>query len=83
MESAREGLQFHWTVADQVLQRHAVQILHRDEPLPIVVRNFVNGAYVGVVQSPSRTSFAAETFQGLQVLRDILGEKLECDKASE
>ena len=51
--------------------------------LPVVLANLVDGADVGVIQGGGGTRFAAEAFQRLRVLRDLVGEKLERDKAAE
>ena len=44
--------------------------------------DFVDGADIGMVQSGSSTSLAAESFQRLRILRDILGEELERHKST-
>src|ERR1700728_30070 len=64
-----------------MLQRYAVQKLHDNERLPLVLPNFVDGADVGMVQGRSGACFAAKTFQSLRNLRDIFRQKLEGDEA--
>jgi hypothetical protein len=48
-----------------------------------VLSNFVDGADVGMVQGGSGASFTAKTFQGLPVVRDIVGQELQRDEAAE
>ena len=45
--------------------------------------DLVNGADVGMVQGGGGTRLAAETFQRLRVLGDVVRQKLERDKAAE
>ena len=63
-----KSFRFQRTRCDVVLERHTVQKFHHDERLAIVLPNLVDGGDVGVVQSRSRTSLAAETFQCPPVL---------------
>jgi hypothetical protein len=48
-----------------------------------MIANLVNGADVGMVQGGGGTRLAAETFQGLRVLRDVVGQELERDEAAQ
>ena len=66
-----------------MLQRHAVQILHDDERLPVLLADFVDGADVGMVQGGGCLCFALKTGQGLRVLGNIIGQKLQRDEAAE
>ncbi len=66
-----------------MLEGHAIQKFHGDEGAPAFFADIVDGANVGMVQSGSGFSFAAETFQGLAVLGNVGRQKLECDKAVE
>ena len=50
--------------------------------LLVLLANFVDGADVGMVESGGGAGFTAETFQGLRVLRDVVGKKLQGDKAA-
>ena len=59
------------------------QVLHYDEAQPLMFANFVNGADVGMIQSGSRASFAAKTFQGLRVAGDVVGQEFKGDKAAQ
>ena len=47
---AENQFRIHRAIADAVLQRHAVQILHRNERSPLLVINLVNRADIRVVQ---------------------------------
>src|SRR5579862_9358038 len=73
----------HRPPPDSMFECLALQILHRDEAPAVMLGNFVNGADVRVVQCRGGTSLAAKTFKCLQVLCELLGKKLECDKATE
>ncbi len=64
-------------------QSLAFEKLHHDEAQAAVLPNFVNGADVGMVQSGSGAGFAAKTFEGLRVVRDIVGQELQRDEAAE
>ncbi len=66
-----------------MLQRHTIQKFHGDERAPAVFSDFVDGANVGMVQCGSSAGLAAEAFQGLRILRDIVRKKLECDETPE
>ena len=68
---------------DHVLQRQAIQILHRDETLALVFADFVDGADIGMVEGGGGAGFATEALQSLRVLRDIVRQELEGDKAAE
>src|SRR5439155_23388121 len=65
-----------------VLQRCAIQKLHGDERLVILLANFVDSADIGMVEGRSSPSLAAEAFQRLRVLHDILGEEFERHKSA-
>src|ERR1022692_1356212 len=76
-------LGFHRSPSDAMLQRHAIQKLHGDEGLVIVLADVVNGADVGVVESGGGASFTSETFQGLRVLRNVIGQELERNETTQ
>jgi hypothetical protein len=67
----------------QVLQRHAVQILHGDERVAFVAANFIDGADIGVIERRCASCFPAKTFQSKRVLGCGLGQELEGDKSAE
>ena len=62
-----------------MLQRHAVQILHGDERLPVLLADVIDRADVGVVQGGRRLRLALETGQSLRVPSHF-GEELQGDK---
>src|SRR3984893_10714528 len=47
-----------------------------------MLADLVDGADVRMVQGRSCTGFAPETLQSLRILRDIIGQELEGDKAT-
>ena len=65
-----------------VLQRFALEQLHDNEALPLVLSNLVNRADVRMVESRSGAGFAPETLQGLTVGSPLLGQELDGDVAS-
>src|SRR5438876_4344705 len=56
-------LQFHWTVADHVLERCAIQEFHGDERLSILLTDVVNGANVRMIQRGCGASLTPKAFQ--------------------
>ncbi len=56
----KQRFQLHGTVPDQVLQRSAVQELHRDKWLPFVLTDLVNGANIRVIQRGGGLRLALE-----------------------
>ncbi len=65
-----------------VLQGHPLQILHCNEGLVTMLADFVNRADVGMVEGRSGTGLTAKTFQRLWVLRDIIWEEFQGNKAT-
>src|SRR6267154_2641622 len=66
-----------------MLQSLTVEILHYDEALPVVFANFVDGADVGMIERGGSASFAAEAFQCMRVLRQIVRKELQRNKTPE
>ncbi len=66
---------------DLVFESRALQILHGDESLPVLLADVVDGADVGMVQGRSRLGLALEAGQRLGVLGDVIRQELEGDKA--
>ena len=60
-----------------MLQRQPVQKLHRDEGLPIVLRDFIDGADVRMVQSRRGLRLTLEPRQRLGILGERIGQKLQ------
>ncbi len=75
----RVGL--HRAIADLVLQRHAVQILHDDEVLTFALVNLEHHADVGMIQRRSCLRFALESCQCLCVLGHIVRQEFESHEA--
>ncbi len=66
---------------DAVLQGHAIEKLHGDEGLTVLVTDVVDGADVGMIQGGSRLGFALKACQSLRVPRNIFWEKFQRDEA--
>src|SRR5438445_9484696 len=64
-----------------MFQRHAIQKLHCNESLAILLPDIVDCADVGVIQCGCRLCLALETSQGLRVSGNIFWQEFECDKA--
>ena len=67
---------FERTPCDAVLQGHAIEELHRDERMAIVLADFVNRADVGMVQGRGCLRFPVKAFQGAGVFSQLLRKKL-------
>ena len=66
---------------DAVLQRHAVQKLHGDERLAVLVVNFVDGADVGMVERRRGLGFALKAGQGLRVFGNFFRQEFQRDES--
>ena len=75
--------QFPRTPRDALLQRRAVQKLHGDEGLPVLLANVVDGANVGMIQGGGGLGFAPEALQSLRILGHFIGQELEGYEAAE
>ena len=51
-----------------MLERDAVEKLHRDKALSVLVVNFVDRTYVGMIQRGSSLGFTVEAAEGLPAL---------------
>ena len=78
-----QAVSFERTAQYRFPQSLAFEVLHHDEARPLMFADFVNGADVGMIQGGRGAGFAAKTFEGLRVMRDIVGQKLEGDEAAE
>jgi hypothetical protein len=58
----------------------ALQELHRNKLLAVLLPDIVNGADVRVVQSGSGFGLTTKSLQGLTVLRYVFGQEFESDK---
>jgi hypothetical protein len=68
---------------DAVPECDAIQKLHHDERLPILLVDFMNRANVGMVQSRSGLCFTAKAAQDLSIFGHFVGQKLQRNKAIE
>ena len=66
-----------------MLQGHAVQKLHGDERLAVLLANFVDRADIGMIQRRSGLRLALKARQRLRVSGNLVGQKLQGDKAAE
>src|SRR5208282_2016944 len=68
VDSKREqNLQIHGTAGNAVLQRRALQKLHRNERMPVLLANVMDRADVGVIQGRSSLCFALEPSERLRI----------------
>ena len=72
---------FHRSPADAMLQRHAIQKLHSDERLSVLLANVVDRADIGVIQGGSSLRFALKAAERLWVSGNFIGKELESDEA--
>ncbi len=77
----KQRVQFHGTVADDVFQRRAVEVLHDDEGLAVLLANVVDGADIWMVERRCGPGLAAEALERLPVLGHILRKELQGDEA--
>jgi hypothetical protein len=63
--------------ADSLAQRLPLEELHRDEPLPLVRIDVVNGADAGVVEGGRGARLALEALEGLGLRAEALRQELE------
>jgi hypothetical protein len=61
------------TVGHPLAKRFALQQLHGDKRLALVLGNFVDGADVRVVERAGGARFALEAFQGLRIFPEFGG----------
>src|ERR1700757_793119 len=66
-----------------MFQRRAVQKLHHEKGLAALLANVVNRADIRMVQRRRCLRLATEPLQRLPILRQILRQKLQRDKAPE
>ena len=66
-----------------MFQGLAVQILHGNESLPILLADVIDGANVGMVQGRSRLCFTLEAAKRLRVFGHVVRQELERDKAAQ
>ena len=64
-----------------MLQCHAIQRLHGDECLPVMLINFINRADLRMIQRRSGLRFASEALQGLMVSGYIARQEFQSYEA--
>ncbi len=69
--------------ADQVLERGALDVLHRDPVAPVGLAAVVDADYVRVLEAGGGLGLAAEALDELRVLGEALVQELERDPAVE
>ena len=77
-----QRFEFHGPVRDQVLQRRAVEILHHDEWVTVLLPNLMNRANVRVVQSGSSARLTAKAFESLRIAHNIVWQELQRHEAA-
>src|SRR5271166_4010581 len=65
-----------------MLQRHAVQKLHGEKSVAVLLANVVNCADVGVTQCGCRLCFALKAGKCLRVTADLRWQEFQCDEAA-
>jgi hypothetical protein len=78
-----QPIHFHRLARDQVLQRRAVEILHHDERMPVLLADLMNRANVRMVQSRSGARLAAKPLKSLRVAHNIVWQELQRHEAAE
>src|SRR5271155_4263580 len=66
-----------------MLQSEAIQKLHGDEGLAVLIVNLMNGADVRMIERRSGPGFALKTAESLRVLRAVVRQELESNQAPE
>ena len=70
-------IKVHRRPADPLLQALALQLLHHDERMSIVVLDFIDGADAGMVQQGGRPGFSFKALQRLAVTGQVIWKKLQ------
>ena len=66
-----------------MLQRLAIEELHRDERLPVFFSNVVDGANIGMIQRRGGLGFAAEATERRRIFGEIVRQEFQSDVATE
>src|SRR5712691_8680967 len=64
-----------------MLQGVAIQKLHGDESLAVLLANVVNSADIGMVQGGSSLRFPLKPAQRLGISRDFIGQEFQGNKS--
>jgi hypothetical protein len=77
----QKPLQLQRMIADQMLQRRAIEKFHHDEGTTLVLSYFMDGADVRMVQGRGGLAFPLEAGQGCWIVGYVIRQKLKRDKA--
>ncbi len=72
-------LQHHGMSRDVLLQAFAVELLHHDERVPVIVFNTVDGADIGMVQLRGCPRLAGKALQRFGIAGQIFWDELQGD----
>lgn len=81
--NVEERVELQRTCGDEVFESLAFEIFHDDEGMAILRADFVDGADIRMIERRSGAGFAAEAFEGLRIVGNIFGKKLDGDEAAE
>src|SRR5207245_815016 len=81
-EGAEKQVQLERTAGNALAERLALEKLHSDEGAMIVLADFIDGADVGMVEGGSGAGFALEALEGLAIVGEGFGKKLQSDVAA-
>ena len=76
-----QQLNLQWLTQEAMLQRDAIEKLHRDEGAAFFFADVVNRADVGMVQRRCGFRFAPESFQRLTIVGQLFGQELKSNEA--
>jgi len=76
MAMGEKNFRFQSPPANAMLECQAVQKLHGQEEMAVFLTNLMDRADIRMVKRRSGAGFAAEAFQCLGILRDIVGRNL-------
>jgi hypothetical protein len=63
-----------------MLERRALEILHRDERFSVLLADVVNGADIGMVEGRGSLRLTLETAQCQRIAGNIVGKELKRDE---
>ena len=75
--SATQFLKLQRPLRQEILERLPLQQFHGDERPALMLADFINGAYIGVVQCRGRAGFLLEARQRLGMVAVFLGQELQ------
>jgi hypothetical protein len=79
----KQNIRLYGSAGDPMFQRNPVKKLHNKEWMAMLLSDLMEGADIGVIECRSRLGFALEPRQGLSVLGDVIGQKLQHYKSVE